>query len=47
MKGVFFIAGESETNKSELAEKALASLKEKGKDVSNLKIIFLAFVISS
>ena len=37
MKGLFFIAGESETNKSELAEKALDSLKEKGKKVAYFK----------
>ena len=37
MKGIFFVAGESETNKSELAEKALNSLKEKGKKVAYFK----------
>lgn len=37
MKGVFFIAGESETNKSELAESAVEKLKEKGKKVGYFK----------
>ncbi len=37
MKGVFFLAGESETNKSELAELALDKLKEKGKKVGYFK----------
>ena len=39
MKGVFFIAGESETNKSEIAEAALNKLKAKGKKVAYFKPI--------
>ena len=37
MKGLFFIAGESETKKSEIAEIALNRMKEKGKKVAYFK----------
>ena len=37
MKGVFFIAGESETRKSEIAEIALNKLSEKFKKVAYFK----------
>ena len=39
MKGVFFIAGESETNKSEIAELALEKMRAKGKKVAYFKPI--------
>ena len=37
MKGVFFIAGEGETRKAEIAEIALNKLREKGKKVAYFK----------
>lgn len=37
MKGVFFIAGESETNKSEIVEMALNKMRAKGKKVAYFK----------
>ena len=37
MKGVFFIAGESETNKSEISEIAFDKMEEKGKKVGYFK----------
>lgn len=39
MKGVFFVAGESETNKAEIAEMALNNMKAKGKKVAYFKPI--------
>lgn len=39
MKGIFFIAGESETSKSEIAETALNKMRAKGKKVAYFKPI--------